>query len=293
MSRDPPRNNRVGGAWLIADLSLNIWALAIVKAIGGDYPATQIVFLRAATGLLLIAPLIWRERAVFRSVPDLGLHALRVVLSLITLTASFYALPRVPLALFTAIGFTRPIVTMVLASGLLREPIGVRRWCAAAVAMAGVLIATSPGSVAWTMGLAAVGVVVLTGSGAVIVTRRLRAAPEVVMMAFYTVGLGLASAPFAAASWVPLDTAHVLPLLLVGALSQSAQLCFLRAHYHGEAGFLSVLSYLSLVLSVAVGWAVFGETPTVAFWLGAALVVGGALWVGSTERRPRPAQSGP
>ena len=40
-----------------------------------------------------------------------------------------------------------------------------------------------------------------------------------------------------------------------------------------------MLAYLSLVFSVGVGYFVFGERPGPAFALGAALVVGAALWV--------------
>ena len=288
MSAEPPRDNLRGGAWLIADMALNIWALSIVKALGLDYAAAQIVFLRAAVGLALIAPLIWRQRARFRQIADLPLHLLRVGLSVITLTASFYAIARVPLALFTALNFTRPLVVMVLAALLLHEVIGPRRWTAAGIALIGVLIAVNPAEMAWSWGLAALFVVILTGSGAVIATRRLRAAPEIVLMTFYTAGLAIVTAPLAALSWEPIAEGHLLPLLLIGVFAQSAQLCFLRAHFFGEAGFLSVLGYVSLPLSVGVGYLVFGEVPGLSFWLGAVLVICAALWVTTDARRRRP-----
>ncbi len=279
MTSDAPRDNFKGGAWLIADLSLNIWALSIVKWLGADYPSTQIVFIRALTGLILILPLIWMQRHAFRQIEDLRFHILRVALSVITLTASFFAISRVPFAVFTAINFTRPVVTMVMAAILLREWIGPRRWFAAFVALVGVLIAANPRDVPWTIGLAALVLVVFTGSAAIIATRRLRAAPSIVLMTFYTAGLAICTAPFAAMDWTPVDANHLLPLVLVGAFSQTAQLCFLRAHYHGEAGFLSVLSYLSLVLSVSVGYFVFSEIPGPEFAIGAVLVIAAALWV--------------
>ena len=279
MTSDAPRDNFKGGAWLVADLSLNIWALSIVKWLGADYPSTQIVFIRALTGLILILPLIWMQRHAFRQIEDLRFHILRVALSVITLTASFFAISRVPFAVFTAINFTRPVVTMVMAAILLREWIGPRRWFAAFIALVGVLIAANPRDVPWTIGLAALVLVVFTGSAAIIATRRLRAAPSIVLMTFYTAGLAVCTAPFAAMDWTPVDANHLVPLVLVGAFSQTAQLCFLRAHYHGEAGFLSVLSYLSLVLSVSVGYFVFSEIPGPEFAIGAVLVIAAALWV--------------
>lgn len=272
-------DNLRGGAWLIADMSLNIWALSIVKWLGAGYPATQVVFIRALVGLCLIAPLIWRDRARFRALPDLPLHLLRVLLSVVTLSASFFAISRVPFAVFTAVGFTRPLVTMVMVAVLLGETIGQRRWLAAGVALAGVVIAVNPGAVAGNWGLAALGLVVLSGSGAVVATRRLRAAPPLVLMTFYTAGLTFFTAPLALLAWEPLQPGHLLPLIGVGCFAQAAQLCFLRAHYFGSGGFLSVLSYLSLVVSVGVGYFVFGEVPPPSFALGAVLVVGAALWV--------------
>ena len=226
---EAPSSNRAGGAWLIADMSLNIWALSIVKWLGADYASTQIVWLRAMVGLVLILPFAWRERGAFHQIDHLGLHMLRVALVVVTLTASFFAIARVPLALFTAIGFIRPIVTMVFAALLMRESIGRRRWTAAGVAFLGILIATNPKAVTWTPGLAALAVVVVSGSLVVILTRRLRAAPAVVLMVFYTAGLALCSTPFALLMWQPITPGHLLPLLLVGVFSQLAQVCFLRA----------------------------------------------------------------
>jgi len=279
MSQDPPRDNIRGGVWLLSDLALNIWALAIVKALGLDYAAVQIVFLRALVGLILISPLIWRGRASFKAIEHFPLHALRVALSVITLSASFYAIARVPFAVFTAMNFTRPLVTMVMAALILGETIGKRRWSAAAIALLGVLIALNPNTVPPSWGLAALALVIVTGSGAIIATRRLRSAPEIVLMTFYTAGLAAFAGPFAALNWTPIQPNHLPFLLLVGVFAQSAQLCFLRAHYFGEAGFLSVLSYLSLILSVSVGYFAFGEVPTLSFWIGATLVVSAALWV--------------
>ncbi len=288
MSDEAPRDNLRGGAWLLADMSLNIWALSIVKWLGGDYPATQIVFLRALVGLMLILPMAYSRRTAFRDLPDVPLHLVRVAFAVTGLTASFFALPRVPIATFTAVGFTRPLITMVMAAILLREVIGRRRWGAAGVAFLGILISVNPSEVPWNWGVAALLVVVLSGSGAVIATRRLREAPVIVMMVFYTAGLTLCTAPFVLLNWTPIQPGHLLPLILIGCFAQTAQLCFLPAHYHGAAGFLSVLAYLSLVLSVGVGVLVFGERPGPAFALGASLVVGAALWVTADPLGARP-----
>jgi drug/metabolite transporter (DMT)-like permease len=269
----PATDNLRAVGFLLLDMSLNVWALAIVKAMGADYPAAQIVFLRAAVGLAAILPEIWRGRAAFRRPGDLRLHALRVVLSTVTLAASFHAVARVPFALFTAVNFTRPILLMLMAAALLGEAIPRRRWLAAAVGLGGALIAVGPVEPGSAEGLAALVVTVLTGTGAVIVTRALRGAPEVVLMTFYTAGLALASAPVALAAWVAVPARDLPFLLAVGVLAQVAQRFFLRAHRLGEAGVLGPVSYASLILSGSVGYLVFGEVPTLGMVAGAGLIV--------------------
>ncbi|QMU59191.1 MAG: EamA family transporter [Boseongicola sp.] len=286
MNEQTERDNLTGGVWLLADLFLNVGALSIVKWLGPDYAASQVVFMRAAVGFVLILPFIIKERHTFKDTPDLPLHLLRVLMSVITLTASFFAIARVPLALFTAVGFTRPIMTMILAAIFLHEWIGAKRWIGAAIAFVGVVIAVNPATFGGdTTGLVALGVVVLSGSAAVIATRRLRDAPPIVLMTFYTAGLAIVTAPFALWAWTPVLPEHLIPLILIGVLAQSAQLCFLRAHFLGAAGFLSVLSYLGLVLSVLVGLVVFNETPRPEFFVGAALVVAAAVWVSLDARK--------
>jgi S-adenosylmethionine uptake transporter len=275
---NPPRNGLAAG-WLLADMALNIWALSIVKALGLGYPAFQLVFLRAGVGLVLMLPWIWRYRQAFVGLPDLGLHALRVAFSAIALTASFFAISRLPLALFTAISFTRPILTMIAAAWLLKEVITRDRWIAAVVGLVGVMIAVDPSGLSGGWGLAAQVLVVFAATGAVITTRKLVAAPTVVMMTFYTAGLTLIAAPFAVLTWQPVPLDQWPTLLAIGIFAQSAQFCFLRAHRYGQAGFLAALSYASLVFSTTVGYFVFEEVPKAGFWAGAALIIAATLWI--------------
>ena len=287
MTPDAPRDNLKGGAWLLADMALNIWALGIVKALGLGYPAAQIVFLRAIIGLVMLLPWIYRDRQVFATIPSLPLQIVRVGLSAATLTASYFAIARVPLALFTTMNFTRPMVVMILAALILRERISGSQWLAASVAMIGVVIAIDPQGTVIGPGLLALALVILTGSAAVIITRRLRETPTLVLMTFYTVGLGVCTLPFAVWTWQPIPMSHLGPLLTVGVFAQAAQACFLRAHYNGDAGVLSVLGYMSLPLSTAAGYLAFGEVPTLRFLAGAVLVVlaAGSLTIKRTPRR--------
>lgn len=276
------QDNLRASAWLIADMSLNIWALSIVKAMGLDYAATQLVFLRASVGLLLVLPWAYRERSSFLTLERLPLHAFRVALSAFTLAISFFAIARVPFALFSAINFTRPIILMVLAALILREHIAKPRWIAALVGLTGALVALNPGETAFNLGLAAVVATVLGGTLAIIITRQLKGTPAVVMMVFYTGGLALFTAPFAWFDWTPVEATRWPFLLGIGLFAQAAQFCFLKAHWLGDAGVLGPVSYLSLILSTSAGFFFFGEVPGLSLMVGAAIILGAVWYISSS-----------
>lgn len=254
-------------------MSLNIGALSIVKAVGLGYPAAQIVFLRAIVGLGLILPWAVWSRSAFTAIPDPKLQILRVVLSALALSAAYFAVSRVPFALFTALSFTRPIVLMLMASLFLAEVIGPRRRIAALVALGGVIIAVGWEGFVVNLGVGAVALAVIFGTSAIILTRKLAATPTVVLMVFYTGGLSVLAFPIATSHWVPIPSDHLLPLLAIGVFAQAAQFCFLQAHTRAEASFLAMFGYLSLILTTAVGFFVFGEIPSLSVWIGAALIV--------------------
>lgn len=277
MTDEKPKN-LIGGAWLLTDMSLNICALTIVKTVGLEYSVWQIVFLRAMMGLLMMIPWIVRQPEAFRHVQNMQLHALRVGLSALTLTASFFAIARLPFALFTAINFTRPLVLMVMAAMILRETISGKQWIAAVIGLIGVFIALEPSELVLNWGLPALFMTVIFGTSAIIVTRKLSDAPTVVMMTFYTAGLSVLTLPFAIWSWTPMQMGDWPTLMAIGFFAQSAQFCFLKAHKWGTAGFLAILGYSSLILSTGVGYFIFDEIPHLSFALGAVLIVAATLW---------------
>lgn len=267
------KDNFRAGLWLMADMGLNIWAISIVKALGAGYPAWQIVFLRALTGLVLILPWLVRQRHVLARIDRVALHLFRVALSAAALTGGFYAVAHLPLAFYMTMNFTRPVVLVALSALILRETVSGARWFAAGLGLVGAFIAASPGNVPWTPALLAALVAVFAGTGAIIVTRQLKGTPPVVMMLFYTGGLALITSWPALSGWQPVAAGHWPFLLAVGVFSQAAQFCFLRAHWLGDAGFLGPLGYSSLILSGLVGYVFFSEIPSLNTVIGAAIIV--------------------
>ncbi|WP_322895378.1 MULTISPECIES: DMT family transporter [unclassified Yoonia] len=282
---------RDGVLWLLSDMTLVTGMTVLVKFTGANFAAIQIVFLRAAVGLVLILPLVWTRRADLWAMHAPWRNAFRVGCNAIALSANFIALTALPLAMVNAIGYVRPIITMLLAVALLRETISLVRWIGSAGIVCGVAIAVVPdlrgslgGSIAMT-GLVAAVASVLFGSLAVVQTRALRRESPTVMMLFYTLGLTVLTAGPAILLWQPVNASDWPALIAIGVLGQAGQYCFLRAYRAQEAAVLAPISYGSILFATVAGWVFFAERPSAHLIGGAAIILLCLFWI---WRRDRP-----
>jgi S-adenosylmethionine uptake transporter len=259
--------------WLLLDMALVTTMQAIVKAAGETYPAVQLVFLRSLVGFLSVSPLVWRHRAKLTNLSNIRGHLARVAFNSAALICNFAAVAALPLALATAIGFTRPLVLLVMAAVMLGESVSRIRYVFTALGFLGIIIMLRPDAMPWNMGIVAAFGSVFFGSLAVVQTRRLAGEDTVVLMLFYTVGLTVLTAVPAALVWVPIPWSEVPGIILIGILAQLGQYCWLRAYQKQEARLLAPIGYLSIVFSGFAGWLYFGEVPSPSLCIGAAIVV--------------------
>ena len=119
---------------------------ALGKFMVATYSVGQLLWLRACAALLLLLPMIWKQRAAFASLERPWLQLLRVTLSTIEVAAFFLATVYLPLADVITYYLACPIIVTALSWILLREKIGWRRWSAVLIGFCGVLIALRPSS---------------------------------------------------------------------------------------------------------------------------------------------------
>jgi drug/metabolite transporter (DMT)-like permease len=263
----------ISAGWLLLDMALVTTMQAIVKAEGETYPAVQLVFLRSLVGFMSVVPLVWRHRRKLTDLSNIRCHLARVAFNSVALTLNFAAFAALPLALVTAIGFTRPLVLLVMAAIMLGESVTRMRYSFTALGFIGVIVMVQPDALPWNMGLVAALGSVFFGSLAVVQTRRLAGESTVVLMLFYTVGLTLLTSIPATVVWVPIPWSESPNIILVGVLAQVGQYCWLQAYQKQEARLLAPIGYLSILFSGFAGWLFFGEIPSLSLCIGAAIVV--------------------
>jgi drug/metabolite transporter (DMT)-like permease len=258
---------------------------ALGKYLVSTYAVGQLLWLRACAALLVLSPLIWRQRAQFLAMERPKLQAIRIVLSTLEVAAFFLAVVYLPLADVTTYYLACPIFVTALSALVLRERVGWRRWTAILVGFAGVLIALRPSAqtISWPAMIALGGS--LSFSLLMLITRSLRATPDIVMATMQFAGtfvLGALMSPF---GWVTPGAGSLAMFAVAGCISVTALVCVNRSLKLAPASVVVPYQYSMIVWAVMFGIAVFGDVPQPATVVGAAIIIAAGLYIFLRERK--------
>lgn len=240
-------------------------------------------FMFAFAALAVVAPFM---KLRFDTGTPYRWHFLRSTLGWLGVSCTFAAAARMPLAEATAISFLSPIWTMIFAIPFLGEKVGPVRWSAAAISMAGALILIRPGTEAFQFAaLLALAAAVLIGLEMVVI-KRLSGGEPAIRILFINNAFG-ATVSLSAASfvWVPPTGEQWLLMIALGLIMVTAQTCFIQAMKSADASFTVPFFYTTLVFAAAYDFGLFGVIPETLSWLGAAVIIAGALFLAYRERQ--------
>lgn len=262
--------SRLGAALLFGSMG------AVVRAVAeAGVPTLEIIFFRSAFGFLPIAAFILMTSGRFPTTKRPLDHAIRAVWGILTLFFIFTAISMLPLANAIALGFAAPLFLTLLSGPLLHERVGPTRWTAAIVGFIGVAVMLNPSmSDLVDVGSAfALGGALFTALATVTI-RQLASEPAVVTTFYFTVATTVVSGFCLPFVWMTPENFLVLGLLaLTGVIGGLAQLLMTQSLRLASPALVTPLDYTQLIWASALGFAVWGETPTVRTLLGGALIV--------------------
>jgi drug/metabolite transporter (DMT)-like permease len=279
------RSARLAGiALMLLSISMFSFGDALGKYIVATYSVGQLLWLRACAALLVLMPLMWRQRKTFTPLERPWLQLLRAVLSTLEVAAFFIATVYLPLADVVTYYLACPIFVTALSAIVLREQVGWRRWSAILIGFCGVLIALRPSAqtVSWPALIALGGS--LSFAVLMLITRMLRATPDIVLASSQFVGtflLGLVMSPF---GWVTPSFASLGLFAAAGCISVSALLCVNRSLKLAPASVVVPYQYSMIVWAVMFGYVVFGDVPSLATIVGAAIIIAAGFYIYLRER---------
>lgn len=272
-------------------VSLFSFMAVFVKA-ADRVPAGELVFFRAFCALpVIIVWLMWRqELRQGLSVQNWRGHAVRALAGSMAMGLGFVGLKLIPLPEATAIRFAVPIFVVILAAVFLGERIRAFRVTAVVVGLVGVLIVMAP-RLGGGFGDAA-----LLGSAVTLASAGLAALAQVFIKSMVSTekttaivfwfsatasGLALCTAPFGWVWPVGVEWVWLIGAGLVGGLGQ---ILLTSSYRFAEASTLAPFTYLTMIWSLILGYAIFDEVPTVPMLLGAGLVIAAGVAIVLRER---------
>jgi S-adenosylmethionine uptake transporter len=282
-------DNLRGALLMMASMAAFTLNDTFVKALSGDLPLNQLLFLRGVLTTVFVGVLAWRLGAFGRRIPrrDRRLVGLRLLAEIGAAYFFLTALFNMPLANVTAILQSLPLVVTLSAALLFAEPLGWRRLGAILIGLCGVLLIVRPGTEGFTVysvyALVAVGFVTMRD----LCTRRLSGETPSMLVTFLTsaavmvfFGLGSLSEP-----WVPLTPRAGLFILCASVMIIGGYLFSIMVMRVGEISFVTPFRYTGIIWALVLGWAVFGDWPRPVTLLGAGIVVGSGIFTLYRERQ--------
>jgi drug/metabolite transporter (DMT)-like permease len=242
-------------------------------------------FLRYLFGLLVMLPLVMRSGLAAFMPKKIGGQFLRGAVHTLGLVLWYAALPKIPLADMTAIGFTGPIFIMIGAFLFFKEPMHWDRWLSAVIGFCGVLIVVGP-KLAGTGGH--YNLVMLASApifaGSFLLTKGLtRYESAQVIVLWQAITVTLFSLPMAVLHWQNPTLLQWALFLVCGVLGSAAHYCLARSFGIADISATQSMKFLDLVWAALVGWLVFSDLPSQSTLIGGVVICASTLWIARRE----------
>ena len=262
---------------------------AAIKWLVETLPVWQVLFFRSAT-ILVVCLLVGRGALLDRAMKTplkraLGFRAM------ITMTAwlCYYTAARsMGLGQLLTLYFAAPIIVTLLAARVLGETVTPARWAAVGVGFVGVMCASDPFGVPASVATVLVLIAAALWGYAIILMRQIaRRETSMIQMLFNNTIFLVFTGAACLWSWEPTDMPALGLLLSVGAFGGLAQFLVFEMARRTPASVMATVEYSALIWAFLLGYAIWGDIPAPAVWVGAGLIALAGVILVVAERGPR------
>ncbi len=282
---------------LLALLAFGIFSThdVIVKVLGADYSAFQIVFFSVLFGFPLVTIMLIRDSKPGHLRP---VHPwwtlLRTVAAVATGVSAFYAFSTLPLAQVYAIIFAAPLLITILAIPILGETVRLRRWAAVIVGLLGVMVVLRPGATELGLGHLAALIAAFGGALASIIVRKIGKDERSVVLLLYPMLANFclmgALMPF---TYQPMPAMHMGGIALMSIMAFIASSLVISAYKAGEAVVVAPMQYSQILWAALYGALFFDEYPDSWTAVGAGIIIASGIYIVLREGGPSASENTP
>jgi len=280
-------SNTIGALWILIAAFLFSIMVTLIKFLGKDLTVFQILVVRQAIMLCIVAPKILSGLPTSLATKRPGLQLTRIVFATTAMLCGFTAVIELPLADATAISFSKTFFITIFAIWLLGEKVGIHRWGATIVGFLGVVLMLRPDGEGLVDPYAMLAIAGAACAGMVMIVVRIltRTDAPVTILTYQAFGVGLLMLIPAILTWQAPTLEQWGLLLAIGIISWAAQMANIRAFKAGEATAIASLDYTRLLYATIFGALVFSQWPRVETLIGAVVIIAASIYTVRREAR--------
>lgn len=250
---------------------------------------TVIVTLRNALTLLLILPWALRNNAALVRTKRLRSHITRGSIGAIGMITWIYCLSIMPVNQATALSYTAPLFTTLFAVIFLKEKANGTRWAGLFAGFCGAMIILRPATTdfEWSSLL-----VMLATTGwaiaGMLVKSLSRTEPPLRIVFYMNLVMTVWALPLGLWFWQWPSHQAWLILLFIACCSITMHFTMAKAYSRVPVVQLLPFDFMRLIYTAIFTYLLFGETSDFTTWLGAAVIVGSAVFTARRDAKAAP-----
>jgi len=246
---------------------------ACVKLLSDDLHPVIICFYRCLMGLIIITPFIIKNNFQALQTDNMRLQILRALINIISMICWFTAIGMMHLEKATALGFTTPLFTTVLAVIVLGEVIRFHRTAALLLGFIGILIIIRPGYMPFEFGTILMLIASFSFSFVLIFVKKLSATDSSLTIIFYHL-LYMTPAFFILSLfyWQSISFNQLVIFSLMGSSGLLSHWCLAQAFKMSDTTFVMPLQFTKLIWASLIGLFIFAEQPDIWTWVGGVII---------------------
>ena len=244
-----------------------------VKLLSDDLHPIVICFYRSLMGLILITPFVVRNNFKALQTQNMRLQIFRASINVISMICWFSAIGMMHFEKATALGFTTPLFTTVLAVIVLGEVIRFHRTAALLLGFIGIIIIIRPGYVPFEFGTVLMLIASFSFSFVLIFVKKLSATDSSLTIIFYHL-LYMTPVFFILSLfyWENINLYQLIVFTLMGASGLLSHWCLAQAFKMSDTTFVMPLQFTKLIWASLIGLFVFAEQPDIWTWVGGVII---------------------
>ena len=261
---------------------------AIGKQLGQELHPFFITFIRAFFMVLFLLPWILRKGITGIKTNRPGLHFINGVFFTLALFGWFWALPRIPLDLNTAVGFTAPIFSVLGAIIFLGEKSEPWRWGALIVGIVGALVIIRPTVEGIPPGvLAAIFSALCFAVTKLLVKVITRTDPPESIVFSQAFWVTVIAFPVALYFWQAPNWEQFLWIIGLSVITIMNHFAVTWAIKLSDIGVIEPITFTRLIWAAIVGYLIFGDEPNIYTLIGGSIVLASVVYIARRERKER------